>query len=743
MRGFQTVRLCFVLLAAGVAALAGPAGAQDLKLEVVSTRPEYVTGGDALIAVALPPGARPNTLRVRLNGADVTRAFAPDPARPDRRLGLVGGLVLGANTIEARSGAASTRLDLVNYPAAGPVFSGPHIRPFVCQTQDFVLPDGSRLPPASDPETCAVAPVVQHVYLPQGADAFRPLPPGAALPADVASVVTTAGVRTPFVVRVETGVVDRGIYQFAVLHDPTREGAPSPTAAPRAWNHRLVSIQGAGCTGGWYIQGRVMGDTPPRAGGIRAQMLDPVRLGQGYAIIGNTLQHPSNNCNAVLASEAGLMTKERFIEIFGPPVWTVSHGCSGGSYGSAQLADRLPGLYDGVLIACTFPDPLAIATEGQDSRLLAHYWAATDPQGFTDAQKLAVTGYKTIKAFLDAANQAARTDPVARPDDLAGYGSGAFSPAVATDLRYDPKTRPDGARPTIYDAARNIYGVDPQTGFALRTYDNVGVQYGLEVLKAGAISKAQFLDLNTRVGGYDQDGGYAAARSQGDVGAITRAKLSGLQTGGAGGLAQIPVFDVTGTYNDDAAYHYQWFHFALRDRMRQANGDADNHVMWRGNPVPYDDAWTAFTSWVDRYKADAGPGDQRAKVIRAKAAMDGCFDAEGRFVAQPQTLSSRPDASCNALLPSFSATRLMADGPLAADVLKCRLKPVDPADYGAVRFSEAELDRLRAAFPEGVCDWSRGDASGVKAALPYASFGPSPINRVEVPGLDSRAVVRP
>ena len=55
-------------------------------------------------------------------------------------------------------------------------------------------------------------------------------------------------------------------------------------------------------------------------------------------------------------------------------------------------------------------------------------------------------------------------------------------------LRYDPVTNPRGARGTVYDAARNVYGINPVTGFALRPFDNVGVQYGLEALNRAQIS---------------------------------------------------------------------------------------------------------------------------------------------------------------------------------------------------------------------------------------------------------------
>ncbi|NUZ06880.1 hypothetical protein HQN59_14035 [Schlegelella sp. ID0723] len=605
------------------------------------------------------------------------------------------------------------------------MISGPLQTPFVCQTTDFTLPNGSKLPAALD-ANCSINPVVQYLYLPTGGTALRPLPSTSALPGDVANTTTSTGQTVPFVVRVETRTVDRGIYQSAVLHNPVSEPAPTPATPPKGWNRRLIAVQGFGCTGGWYVQGAAQGNLA--IADFDFSLLNVKRLGEGYATHANTLHHASNNCNAVLASEAAMMSKEQFIKTHGVPVYTVSAGCSGGSYGSAQPADRIPGLYDGVLIACTFPDPLSIAFSGSDGHLLTHYFAL-NPTLFTDAQKVAVSGYKGLQAFIDAANQAARTDPITGRADIPGYNPGVFNAAVPASARYNPTSNPRGARPTVYDAAKNIYGVDKASGFALRPFDNVGVQYGLAALNSGAITKTQFLDLNERVGGYDQDANYVAGRSVGDPGAMKRAQESGLQIGGNGGLASIPVFDVSGIYNDDTAYHYQWFHFALRDRMAQWNGNADNHVMWRGNPVPAETAWSTFIAWVEAYKADAGNRSQREKVIASKPQMatDGCWASLTQFINERQTLSSQPNSQCNTRFPSWTFPRQVAGGPVAANIIKCSLKPVTASDYN-VTFTAAELTRLDAIFPTGVCDWSqRGNLTGV---VPNASFGPAPENLV-------------
>ena len=102
-------------------------------------------------------------------------------------------------------------------------------------------------------------------------------------------------------------------------------------------------------------------------------------------------------------------------------------------------------------------------------------------------------------------------------------------PSLSKNLVYDPATNPRGARCTVYDHAVNVYGRDAATGFARRPLDNVGVQYGLAALNRGAITTAQFLDLNEKIGGYDNDGNRVPRRTVGDPAAI-RAAFSSIST---------------------------------------------------------------------------------------------------------------------------------------------------------------------------------------------------------------------
>jgi hypothetical protein len=694
--------------------------APHLEITALSTDPALVTGGDVLLKVAAPASSSAQlAVSVKANGRDVTAAFRPG-ATPNTWVGLVSGLPVGTSTIAADAGRAHATLTVTNYPITGPVLSGPWLQPFICQTTAFTLPDGSKLGAPLD-ANCSARTTVQYIYKPVGVpqDAkpwYKPLPTTSSLPPDVAKTTTMAGETVNFIVRVETGTMNRGIYQNAVLHDPTVDPAVSPFTPPKGWNRRLVAMHGVGCPSGWYVQGAAQG----------VNMLDVERLGAGYAIFINTLNHPTNSCNALLAGETAMMGKEHFIETFGAPFYTISTGRSGGAYTSLQIADAFPGLFDGIEIGATFPDALSIALAGLDGRLLAHYYTTLAPGALTDEQKVAISGYHSMKAFIDAANQSQRTDPVPNRKDLDGYQSARWNDAVPAELRYDPSTNPHGARPTVFDVARNVYGVDPATGAARRPFDNVGVQYGLAALNAGVISPAQFLDLNEKIGGYDQDANYAGARTSGDAGAIKRAYQAGLTLGANGGLPAIPIFD-NATSNETASYHYGWFHFAVRERLRQATaGSSENMVIWRsvagsaGHPL--------FDTWMTAYKSDTSSDPQRTKVLRAKphTAADGCYDKAQppSFIAEDLAFSSKPVSRCSELYPVYSNVRKEAGGPLAANILKCQVKPVDARDYPAT-FTPQQIARLKGIFPNGVCDWSKPGVNQT-AVVTWPSVGPSP-----------------
>src|SRR5215472_2467933 len=216
-------RLLSVALVAAASALAVAASrtAEPTRLAItaLSTDAQRVTGGDVLVQVMLPAAANLASLKVTANGKDVTAAFRETASHI--AVGLVDGLANGRNAIEATAHGAHASLEVTNYPITGPVISGPWQQPFICQTDAFKLPDGSTLGAPLD-ANCSAKTVVQYVYWSPSANGgkgdFTPLADPKSLPSDVVKTTTMDGETVNFVVRVETGTMNRGIYQNTILH---------------------------------------------------------------------------------------------------------------------------------------------------------------------------------------------------------------------------------------------------------------------------------------------------------------------------------------------------------------------------------------------------------------------------------------------------------------------------------------------------------------------------------------------
>ncbi|HKB37989.1 MAG TPA: DUF6351 family protein, partial [Gemmataceae bacterium] len=255
MRSVKLVFIALAVLALLIWAIPGFASSPRLEIVALSNAPDRLSGGDVLVRITAPPGVPLADVAVTLNGVDVRSAFVTESSGRSM-IGLVAGLTEGDNLLKAATRqanpSASGKLKLHNYPITGPIFSGPHETPFVCMTQNFRLPASTEtLGPPLD-ANCSAATRVSYVYRSTGpSPTFKAMPSLTAYPADLARTTTSLGQNVPYIVRVETGTINRAIYQTAILHDPVAGPAPTFAAPPSAWNRRLVYTLGGGCTGGW------------------------------------------------------------------------------------------------------------------------------------------------------------------------------------------------------------------------------------------------------------------------------------------------------------------------------------------------------------------------------------------------------------------------------------------------------------------------------------------------------------
>ncbi|MGD7705685.1 DUF6351 family protein [Microlunatus sp. Y2014] len=668
---------------------------------VSSPRPDMVSGGDVLLRVTVPPGLDPERVTVTVNGLDQTSAF--DRAGAQRiMLGLVAGLRIGFNEVRVTAGPATppTVLTVRNHPTGGPMFAGAQQYPYSCTTHLFTTAAGNRLPRAEG-LACHVATRVEYVY--RGTDGeFRELADPRRLPSDV-SRTRLDGLSVPFVVRVETGVINRGVYEFAVLHDP-RHGEPTVHATATGWNRRLVYTFGGGCPGGWYQQGT-------RTGGV----LDASLLGRGYAIASSTLNRFANNCDPVRAAETMAMTKEHVVETLGEPVDTIGTGVSGGSYQLFMIGDNYPGLLDGIVAGQVFPE-VAVATLQTlvDARLL-HNYVTSYGRDWTDDQLTAVTGFGRAATLQHLAMTSSRLDPMQNCPDV-----------LPRKARYDPVDNPRGARCDVLSHQDNLWGIaDVTSGAPYRALDNVGVQYGLGALNTGMISVADFLDLNERIGGFDRDAMATPQRIRADPQALAVAYGTGQLISGGGGLRNLPIIDFR-NYTDHEAggdLHLRFHSFTLQQRLVQANGHADNLVSWVSDAdngpssIAGSAAVIRMAEWltaIDQVRREGDVSGAPAVVAARPAGLvDGCWIA-GRFVTE-RHVDGHVGSRCAKQYPAYASPRQVAGAGVVNNQLACTRRPVDRRDYAA-DFTDQQWDRLLRVFADGVCDWS---VPGIGQATPH------------------------
>ena len=682
-------------------------GSPRMEIRTLSSRNDMVSGGDVLLHLRFAPGLDPGAVTVERNGEEVTSLFRTAPAG-EGLVGLVDGLEVGENLFRVRVASAPTgsaaefaALVVTNHPRWGPAFAGPHEEPYFCTTHLFRLVAGGTLGAPLD-EHCSVERRVDYVYRSLDGE-IEPYPAdvGSRLPEDVTWTTTMDGRDVPFIVRVETGTANRAIYELAILHDP-RDPAPDPWNPSPGWNGRLVYRFGGGCRPGWYQQGSAT-----------AGVLDDVMLSRGYAVASASLNVFANNCSELLAAETMMMVKERFIEAYGPPVFTIGWGASGGSHQQFGIADNYPGLLDGLVVGLSFPDMTSgTVFKSVDGRLLERYFAEAAPGRFSEEQQRAVAGFGVYGSIPAMSVMARRSDPMAD-----------FASVVPEEVRYHPVDHPSGARATIYDHTVNVYGRDAATGFARRPLDNVGVQYGLRALHDGVIDLEQFLELNEGIGGLDIDFRHQAERTTGDSGAIAAAYRTGRIISGRG-LASVPIVDFR-PYLDlrEAGDNHMKLHsFSLRERLIREQGHANNHVILVTDETQRGGFGSAYSStqqnevlhgalaqldrWLTAVTADASGDPLPERLVRARPTdlVDACWTEDGRRIVEEQTYDG--PGECGRLYPSFPVPLMVAGAPLLDDIVKCHLRPLDPDDY-PVPLGREEWDRLEAIFPEGACDWSR------------------------------------
>ena len=705
------LNIMFVLSAVALAIFIGltssAIAAENVAVKVLSGRPDMVTGGDVLIG--LSDVSNPSSVSVFLNGHKIDAAVRIVPSGGNA-IAYIKGLSVGENHLKFNQGNSFlAKLKVINYPITGPVFSGPHQEPFICQTEVAGLGE-----PIDS--SCSAKTTVDYIYKstqtitgtpstqPTGLPAnFKSLDVNAPWPTDIAQIKTSEGNSVDFVIRRERGTINRAIYEISFLHEPGSP-LPSPWSRPPSWNGRLIYNFGGDCRAGYHQ-------------GMPFNTVNDAYLTRGYAVVASSLNWFGNNCNDVLSAETAMMVKEYFIDHFGVPIYTIGAGASGGSMQQHLIVQNYPGILNGIMPGLSYPD-ITTTMFVVDCSLTNHAFSKSK-EHWSDAQKTAVAGFSgwgTCKNWIGA-----------HPGWVRAVSTGdtpreGCSRVVPRELIYHPQVNPSGARCSVYDSQENLYGQDPITGFAYRPFDNIGVQYGLVAFNTGIITAEQFIELNALVGGYDHDGNIVDERSVADLKALRVAYGKGRVNSGAGGLGTVPIIDWRPYLDSKNDFHDRIRSLITRARLIGANGHAKNHVIitgpeWKPD-TPYlgptdRDILLHMEEWLDALVNDTSRDSPIEKIVRAKPKKlnDACFTETGDRIVEPASFDGK--TKCNELYPPHTTTRMAAGGPITDDILKCTLKPFDPSSY-TYTLSRAQIQRLKTLFKHGVCDYERlGVAQGL------------------------------
>lgn len=620
----------------------------------------------------------------------------------------------------------------------GPVFSGPHQQPFLCETEASGLGkplvdnyDGIGMAVYDDDggllgysRYCSVPTRIYYVY--RSTDGtFKPLPDRAARPPDLAQTTTSDGLTVDYIVQVEVGTINRFIYAIAML--APYDGARYNPFIPQPWNGRLLYYFGGG-VGIGNRQGRLR---------ERDFLFDEV-LSKGWAVAHSTGNVTSHQYNLVLAGETAMMVKDHFTARYGKPMHTIGVGASGGAIQQYIISQNHPGLLDGIVPIDSYPEMITQSIYVGDCELMEYLFDTSDDprwrspvarevfEGLAGNEVMGVTACASAWRGL---TQLA-INPTAQKPDL-----------VEALLRHFPAEVVMTTPYSHWNDLRNIYGVD-RHGIAPNTWDNVGVQYGLKSLQHGVISKEDFFWMNEVIGGwapphemttaslpYDAENQRRGepgrpSRTEGDIGAMQKAYLSGHVFTGH---VEVPMIDARFYKDDLLDMHHFLQSFAARARIERVHGHSDHQVIWVAHPDSgvnvYWDAVFAMDEWLTNMRADP-----HLSIVEARPehVVDKCWDADGNVIAAGAGVWAEgsgigwrgPGAGpCRQAFPTYENSRTLAGMPVSGDVFKCRLMSVDEAaarglypTEGPNSFTDRDFARLREIFPDGVCDYTLPDA---------------------------------
>jgi hypothetical protein len=654
----------------------------------------------------------------------------------------------------------------IEYGATGPVeplFAGTNQYPFVCDTERSKLGqpliDNTRgwgVPVYAETKEgmrseliigyskdCSLPTRIFYAYNTQaGSHKFYQVPDSTeALPNNA-----------ELIIRMETGTINR--YMYAMLMPSSRNDELLKPDLSK-WNGKLI----------YYFRGGI--GIGFQQGVMRMHHLSKDMrqyLEKGYAIVFSTANETGNGYNIWLQEDTALRLKRNFSLRFREPTFTIGYGGSGGAIQQYLLSQNNPGaIIDGGVAIVAYPDMASQINYTLDCELTEYYFEHLSSD---KAFWRGVENRPLIQGLAGNPNEDRRLqwlDNIAQllrfewPDNHSGANE--CNSRWRGSLQYvnNPVFNPNYTRYsknirgrvfwTHWQDNREFFGTD-ESGRAPIPWSNEGVQYGLKALKNKAISPQQFIDINSKIGGWlpqesmTQERYWHASgdsvlkrytsysehnmthhgksmnvapRSNASHGSIAAAKGAYWSGNIFLGELKTPIIDIRPYQDKVLDIHHSWSALSSRKRIQQRIGDHQLQVIWQ-QELPNKDFSKAvymMDDWLTRAHANGG----HYRVARPKHAIDTCFDKKGEVLHQGETVwdgkwNGKAQGACTQLMPFYQGSRNVAGEDISSDIFFCSLIPVREAMnrgfYGEYDMSSYQ-GQLEEIFNQGVCDYSKPD----------------------------------
>jgi len=644
--------------------------------------------------------------------------------------------------------------------------------PDTTDTKYFAVKDGGGTTIGYS-RNCSIESYVQYYYMPVGGTSHRNyklMPADGSRPGDLAKTTLADGREVDFIMRWERGTINRYIYQYVMLA-PFGEDPASPDLS--LWNRKLVYHFQGGVGFGHYQGGPDMRAGLADAVGKGYAMIHSTgnRTGEHYDMVvgGETAMMTKEGFikrYGVPLYTVGLGASGGGIQQYLYPQnhpGIIDAAISQQPY--PDMVGQIPHVGDCELLE--YYMDVTDRASGKWTTTKNRTWLVG-----MNAEDSVANPYKPYEATVNAVPDGPRVAFAPGSTECRKAWQGLTAGAMNPKFDADGITAKAAARMNLaafgpihfshFEDVRNVYGTGPD-GYPRSTWDNVGVQYGLKAMKDGNITPAEFLDLNFKIGGWKQlsemvaEGfpfngtggseltkaatipGYfdpwsarnmnrwtdaapnvPAPRTHGSVEAIQAMYNSGLVFTGQ---STIPTIDWHPYLERRLDMHNVHQSFAIRKRIQQKMGNAGNQVIWfvdttsvsanDFNQVPM--MLEVMDEWMAQMRANP---TRSAAANRTARAVDSCFDTSGALMSRGESvwdgiIDSKPAGACTTAFQIYGTSRTVAGGPIEGGIFKCALKPVDKAltdgTYGSWTPTVPEIQKLKTAFPEGVCDYSKPD----------------------------------